>query len=40
MGIEENKEVVRRYIKEIMNELDYSHTDEIMHDDFFGDKGK
>ena len=36
MGIEENKETVRRYIKEILNDLDYSHVDELAHADFFG----
>jgi len=36
MGIEENKETVRRYIKEILNDLDYSHFNEIAHEDFFG----
>jgi predicted ester cyclase len=36
MGIEENKETVRRYIKEILNDLDYTHFSELAHDDFFG----
>jgi len=40
MGIEENKETVRRYIKEILNDLDYTHAEELMHEDFFGDQGK
>lgn len=40
MGIEENKATVRRYIKEILNDLDYSHADELLHEDFFGDQGK
>lgn len=36
MGIEENKETVRRYIEEILNNLDYSHFSELVQDDFFG----
>ena len=39
MGIEENKETVRRYIKEIMNDQDYSRAQELMHEDFFGQGG-
>lgn len=39
MGIEENKETVRRYIKEILNNLDYAHAKELMHEDFFGQGG-
>ncbi|HEY94149.1 MAG TPA: ester cyclase [Dehalococcoidia bacterium] len=36
MSIEENKEVVRRYIEEILNNLDYSNADELADKDFFG----
>ena len=36
MGIEENKATVRRYIEEILNNLDYTHAKELMHEDFFG----
>ena len=39
MGIEENKATVRRYIKEIMNDQDYSQAKELMHEDFFGHGG-
>ncbi|OGN89677.1 MAG: hypothetical protein A2158_04400 [Chloroflexi bacterium RBG_13_46_14] len=40
MGIEENKATVKRYIKEIMNDLNYSHSDELAHQGFFGMGGK
>jgi len=40
MGVEENKAIVRRYIKEILNDLDYSHADELLHENFFGEEGK
>jgi predicted ester cyclase len=36
MGIVENKETVRRYIKEILNDLDYSNVDELADKNFFG----
>jgi len=36
MGIEENKEVVRRYLTEILGQLDYTHAGELMHEDFYG----
>jgi predicted ester cyclase len=36
MGIEENKAIVKRYIEEILNSLDYTHAKELMHEDFFG----
>jgi hypothetical protein len=29
MGIEENKEVVRRYLTEILGQLDYTHTHKL-----------
>ena len=40
MGIEENKEVVRQYIEEVLNNLDYTHAEELMHEEFFGEGGK
>ena len=36
MGTEENKKTVRRYIEEILNNLDYAHAKEIVHEGFFG----
>ena len=36
MGIEENKKTVRRYIEEILNNLDYSHANELADKNFFG----
>jgi predicted ester cyclase len=35
-SLEENKETVRRYIEEILNNLDYTHAEELAHKDFFG----
>jgi len=40
MVVEENKETIRRYIEEILNNLDYSHADEILAEEFFGEGGK
>ena len=34
MSIEENKETVRRYIEEVLNNQDYSKGEEIIHEDF------
>ena len=39
MGIEENKEVVRKYI-EIMNARNYSELHEVMHENFSGRPGQ
>jgi phage regulator Rha-like protein len=39
MGIEENKNTVKRYIEEILNDLDYSRAGELLSDDFFGESG-
>ena len=39
MSTEENKEVVRRYI-EMVNERDYSHLNEVMHENFSGRPGQ
>lgn len=39
MGIEENKEVVRKYY-EIINSRDYSRLHEVMHEDFSGRPGQ
>jgi len=40
MGIEENKEVVRKYLTEILGKLDYTHAEDLMHEDFFGEEGR
>ena len=40
MGVEENKEVVRRYLTEILANLDYSHAEDLMHEDFYGMGGE
>ncbi len=34
MSVEENKKTLRRYVDELMNNLDYSKADEIIHEDF------
>jgi C-1 hydroxylase len=39
MGIEENKNTVKRYIEEILNDLDYLRAGELLSDDFFGESG-
>ncbi len=31
MSVEENKKTLRRYVDELMNNLDYSKADEIIH---------
>ena len=36
MGIEENKEVVRKYIEEVLNNGDYTNVDDYLHEDFAG----
>ena len=36
MGIEENKEKVKKYIEEVLNNGDYTNVDEYPHKDFAG----
>ena len=38
-NVEENKSTVRRYIEEIINDLDFTHVEEIIHEDFYGKDG-
>ena len=39
MGLEENKAVVKQYIQEIMSNGDYTHAEELLDENFFGDQG-
>ena len=39
MGIEENKEIMRRYIEGFLNNRDFSEADEILHQDYTGSAG-
>ena len=39
MGIEENKEIMRRYIEGFLNNRDFSEVDEILHQDYTGSAG-
>ena len=36
MGIQENKETVRKYIEEVLNNGDYTNADVYLHEDFAG----
>ena len=40
MGIEENKEVMRRYIEGFLNNGDFSEADEIVHEEYTGSAGE
>ena len=39
MGVEENKEIMQRYIEGFLNKRDFSEADEILHKDYTGSAG-
>ena len=36
MGIEENKKTLQRYFDELLNDQDFSKSDEILHEEYSG----